>query len=122
MFEQLSFGLSTVQDMSVAPVTLSMSATVAESLPLSTAFVSAYRLLTTAPPIGIGPPFDRLPLLDRQPPQSALEVGLAVAVDELEPRVLDEGALHPRRRRDESVTRPWRAASTSTDALADHAR
>ena len=120
MFEQLSFGLSTVQDMSVAPVTLSMSATVAESLPLSTAFVSAYRLLTTAPLAGIGPV--SRPLLDRQPPESALEVGLAVAVDELEPRVLDEGALHPRRRRDESVTRSWRAASTSTDALADHAR
>ena len=39
----------------MAPVAMSMTATVAESLPLSTAFVSAYRLLTTAPLAGIGP-------------------------------------------------------------------
>ncbi len=45
----------TVQESSVAPVALSMTATVAESLPLSVAFVSAYRLLTTAPLVGIGP-------------------------------------------------------------------
>ena len=56
MLEQLPLLVAlAVQESSVAPVALSMTATVAESLPLSVAFVSAFRLLTTAPLAGIGP-------------------------------------------------------------------
>jgi hypothetical protein len=54
-FEQLLLPVVTVHVRSVAAVVLSMTATVAVSVPLSVVFMSAYRLVTVAPLAGVGP-------------------------------------------------------------------
>src|ERR1017187_1038269 len=56
VFEQLPLlAALTVNESSVTPVVLSMTATVAVSVPLTFALVSAYRLVTVAPLAGVGP-------------------------------------------------------------------